>query len=211
MFDTSSVSSCSARPKPRQLPYELAMLHIGRNRSPVGWQNNLCIECFAIHARSVLEFFGSRGSSDNFRATDFVARHKATHTKEITGPEIKMLHDQLAHLGKRRTTETAKKLNGNIQTRMFEAIKREVTAFHKKLSPDDAMTFETGLRHQGVPHHDIGLAGQGATGWAGLKHHVCPQPSLSTRHPQAVDLPPDPVSKPAKARCSCGCSAAGKC
>lgn len=143
------------------LPYELAMLHVGRNRSPVGWQNNLYIECFCLHARSLLEFFGPRGSKDNFRATDFVAQYKATHTKEITGPEITMLHDQIAHLGKRRTTETVKKLNGDIQKRMFEAIKREVTTFHKKLSPEDAMTFETGLRHQGVPHDDIGLVIKG--------------------------------------------------
>ena len=139
------------------LPYELAMLHVGRNRATVGWLNNLFIECFALHARSLLEFFGPRGSKDNFRATDFVVRYKETHTKEISTAERTMLHDQIAHLGKRRTTETAKKLNGDIQERMFEAIKREVTDFHTKLSPEDAMTFETGLRHQGVQHDDIGL------------------------------------------------------
>ena len=91
------------------------------------------------------------GKKRQFRAIDFIAKYTGTHAKGIDPAERTMLHEQIAHLGKQRTKDLDKKLNGPIRHRMFEAIKLEVREFLGKLPPEDAKLFEAGLLAQCGP------------------------------------------------------------
>jgi len=96
------------------LAYEMTMLHYCYDEIPKrqeGEDRNVCIECFALHARALHEFLTSKlYGTQNAVAQDFVAEFDPTD-KETVGDIIKKIQDQIVHMGWERTQDNALKFD----------------------------------------------------------------------------------------------------
>lgn len=98
------------------LMYEVGMLHycypeiVKRAQEP-GNERNVYIECFALHARALYEFLIRNSPRKlNVVAQDFVADFQPTDAEGVSDI-IQKIHDQILHMGWKRTTDNALKFD----------------------------------------------------------------------------------------------------
>ena len=95
------------------LPYEVTMLQNAYGFIAIKTNEiNCCIESFAIHARSVLEFFECIDPKGATASEFTVAKYDPTYVDKIRPETIKKLHNQIAHLSIDRTKRQEDKLGG---------------------------------------------------------------------------------------------------
>ena len=92
----------------------MTMLHYCYDEIPKrqeGEDRNVCIECFALHARALYEFLISNSPRGlNAVAKDFVADFEPTD-KEAVGDIIQKIQDQILHMGWERTQDNSLKFD----------------------------------------------------------------------------------------------------
>jgi hypothetical protein len=102
----------------RHLIYEVVMLYysnagIAERTQKPGNERNVYIECFALHARALYEFFVSKKHGGwNVVAQDFVADFQPTDTESVSDI-IKKIEDQILHMGWKRSEDNHLKFDAN--------------------------------------------------------------------------------------------------
>jgi hypothetical protein len=120
------------------LPYEIDMFRWTYIQlqipAPVMLRNAL-IESFCIHSRNLLEFFS--GSHQAWPVTDFCDAHFTPLDKSRCQSPLTRISNQIAHLGKSRTSDPNRKINVT-DPAIANLIEPEIGRFIKHLRPEDA-------------------------------------------------------------------------
>jgi hypothetical protein len=101
---------------------------------------NAMVECFATHARALIEFFNSNGRrEDDVRASDFTV--SGTYQPGfVSYDDIKHLttkiNKQIAHLTWRREMDQALKFDGLDREEAYERLTSEAEKFRSEMKPE---------------------------------------------------------------------------
>jgi hypothetical protein len=98
---------------PNHLLYELLMLRftvmrLRGNQDQLLW--NALYESFGVHARNLYDFLRNDGDSRNFKASDYIVGFEVKDRNGVNGL-VQTMHQQLLHLGKRRTANKDEKID----------------------------------------------------------------------------------------------------
>ena len=88
--------------------YEVWMLNVAthhlRLAQHLGYTalENLALECFALHARTLYEFFFMKSSEDYIRASDLLSADHLFNTPTLFREHLAKMNNQLAHITRER-------------------------------------------------------------------------------------------------------------
>lgn len=114
------------------LPYEVRMMRYTARELEHPFEddlaNNAVIEANAVHLRNLLDFLYNQNG--DFQAKDFVPTNHLLSGKQTFPSDVGRLsgfklHDQILHMGEKRTTVEANKLSAADRKILIDAIKKQ--------------------------------------------------------------------------------------
>lgn len=98
---------------------------------------NALIESFCIHARLLLEFFGSEGHPEAVKAREFTGgEYQPAYMAAVSKTLRKKLHQQIAHLSESRTDLSDEKIGATDRTLLHTVLLQEFVHFSSMLLPE---------------------------------------------------------------------------
>ena len=124
------------------LPYELDMLDKAyellitemHNEEPNRVIVSLCIECFWLHARNLIEFFRGTNKSGRTAAAITFTKDQVAYVFDTNITEF--INDQICHINYNRNILSESKLMGSEVKRNKESIDRAVLKFQDNLTEE---------------------------------------------------------------------------
>jgi hypothetical protein len=129
------------------VPYEVAMMratHDGLVQGLQGTCLNAYIESFAIHARSLINFFNGK---DGCRAEDFTDSYTPFACGRVPKRLTDKLNQQIPHITEKRFNSIGDKLNGADITELRTRIDRELDQFLAHMKPHYKEIWDTKKSH----------------------------------------------------------------
>ena len=127
------------------LPYEIWMMHqtvelLALGIFAPGPMQNALIESFAVHARTLIEFFKLKPNRqpDDADACDFTSpAYKRFSAGKVPQDIVDKINKQIAHITESRTVDPKEKLNGNgtdiVELRLL--LDAEIGEFKNHITP----------------------------------------------------------------------------
>jgi hypothetical protein len=119
------------------LVYEVEMLRHAYERLGTfkdGRDFSMALECFALHARGLVEFLSKKPKGKNdVRASLFVAPGFRSPRKDGIQNALDMIDPQMMHAGRQRTIDPNDKLHTNHATKLLDWIEDALAKFNEAL------------------------------------------------------------------------------
>lgn len=127
------------------LPYELWMMRDSYRAAVRGgrtrFEQNLQVEGFALHARTVIEFL-KNGESCSFNPTDFTTAAFSVNRKFLRNTLLEMINQQISLLTVNRTEKQEEKFDAPDWKETLEAVENELCRWVQDLKPEWAAKWE---------------------------------------------------------------------
>lgn len=131
------------------VPYEIAMMQAtheglteGRIRQGICF--NAYIESFAIHARSLINFFNGK---DGCKAKDFTDNYTPFANGKVPKRLVEKLNQQIPHITEKRFNTPEEKLNLDDVKEIRRLIDAETSRFLEHMQPGYRTTWDTKKGH----------------------------------------------------------------
>jgi hypothetical protein len=109
--------------------------------APTRFQQNLHVEGFALHARTLIEFL-KNGEACGFNPTDFTTSAFSVDRKFIRGTLVELINTQISHLTADRTEKQEEKFDEVHWLETAAAIEKELDRWIKNLKLEWAEKWE---------------------------------------------------------------------
>jgi hypothetical protein len=120
------------------LRYEIGMLrpaHNYINQLPEGGAWNAYYECFAVHARNLVQFLSDKRTKNSFKASDFAKNYKQPDKDTIKGT-MQMLVEQVFRPAKNRKKHSSEKVNLDCCNKLRTWIEGALSEFDARIDED---------------------------------------------------------------------------